>query len=91
MDVVIALGALIKGESMHFEMISTATAKGLMEVGCDTGVPVVDGILNCMTEQQVLDRCNVSSEVVKSLPETALHMASLRRTRKWHTIAASSH
>ncbi|KAI8612330.1 6,7-dimethyl-8-ribityllumazine synthase [Chytriomyces sp. MP71] len=52
-DAVVAIGVLIKGDTMHFEYIADATCQGLMRVGLDTGVPVVLGVLTCLTEEQV--------------------------------------
>lgn len=51
-DVVIALGCLIKGETMHFEYIADAVSNGLMRVGLDAGKPVVFGVLTCLNEKQ---------------------------------------
>jgi 6,7-dimethyl-8-ribityllumazine synthase len=55
-DAILAVGCLIKGESMHFEYISGAAVDGLMRVSLDTGVPIVNGILNVLTESQALTR-----------------------------------
>ena len=46
-DAVIAIGVLIKGETMHFEYISESVCHGLMKVQLDTGVPVIFGHLVC--------------------------------------------
>lgn len=51
-DAVIAVGVLIKGETMHFEYIADAVSHGLMRVQLDTGVPVVFGLLTVLTEVQ---------------------------------------
>ncbi|KAL9934854.1 hypothetical protein V8E36_006629 [Tilletia maclaganii] len=56
---VIAIGVLIKGKTMHFEYISDAACHGLMRVGLDTGVPVILGILTCLTEEQALLRSGI--------------------------------
>ena len=49
---VIAIGVLIKGETMHFEYIADATSHGLMKVQLDLGVPVVFGLLTVLNEEQ---------------------------------------
>ena len=41
---------------MHFEYIADATSQGIMRVGLDEGVPVVFGVLTCLTEDQALER-----------------------------------
>lgn len=51
-DAIIAIGVLIKGETMHFEYIADAVSHGLMRVQLDIGVPVVFGLLTVLTEEQ---------------------------------------
>lgn len=58
-DAVIAIGALIKGETMHFEYISDAVSHGLMKVQLDDNVPVVFGLLTLLTEAQGLARAGL--------------------------------
>jgi 6,7-dimethyl-8-ribityllumazine synthase len=55
-DAVIAIGVLIKGETMHFEYISSAVSHGIMAVSADTGVPVTFGVLTTLTEEQAIAR-----------------------------------
>jgi 6,7-dimethyl-8-ribityllumazine synthase len=45
---------------MHFEYIADATSHGLMRVGLDTGVPVVFGVLTCLTDEQALQRAGLT-------------------------------
>ncbi len=52
-DVMICCEVLIKGETMHFEYISSAVTSGIMNVNLATMMPVVYGILNCTDEVQV--------------------------------------
>lgn len=58
-DAVIAIGVLIKGETMHFEYIADAVSHGLMKVQLDTGVPVIFGLLTVLTEGQALARAGL--------------------------------
>ena len=58
-DAVIAIGALIKGSTMHFEYISDAVSHGLMRVQLETGCPVVFGLLTLLTEEQGLERAGI--------------------------------
>ncbi|KAL9004397.1 MAG: hypothetical protein Q9188_002782 [Gyalolechia gomerana] len=58
-DAVIAIGVLIKGETMHFEYIADATSHGLMRVQLDSGVPVVFGLLTVLNEQQAMARAGL--------------------------------
>lgn len=61
-DVVLCLGCLIKGESMHFEYIAEAVSRGLMDLNLQYGVPVIFGVLTCLTEGQAKDRTKNSKE-----------------------------
>ncbi|KAI1202034.1 6,7-dimethyl-8-ribityllumazine synthase [Nemania serpens] len=60
-DAIIAIGVLIKGETMHFEYISDAVSQGLMRVGLDLGVPVVFGVLTVLTDEQAKARAGLTS------------------------------
>lgn len=58
-DAIVAIGVLIKGETMHFEYIADATSHGLMRVQLDTGVPVVFGLLTVLNEEQAMARAGM--------------------------------
>ncbi|KAF2759286.1 Lumazine synthase [Pseudovirgaria hyperparasitica] len=60
-DAIIAIGVLIKGETMHFEYIADAVSHGLMRVQLDANVPVVFGLLTVLTEEQGRARAGLSS------------------------------
>jgi len=55
-DAVIALGAVIRGGTPHFEYVSEGTALGLARAALDTGIPVVFGVLTTDDETQAFDR-----------------------------------
>jgi 6,7-dimethyl-8-ribityllumazine synthase len=59
-DAIIAIGCLIKGETMHFEYIADAVSHGLMRVQLDAQVPVIFGLLTVLTEEQGLMRAGLS-------------------------------
>ena len=61
-DALIAIGALIKGSTMHFEYISDAVSHGLMRVQLDTGTPVVFGLLTLLTEEQGRERAGIGGK-----------------------------
>ncbi|KAF4688309.1 lumazine synthase [Perkinsus olseni] len=63
-DAVIALGCLIKGETMHFEYISEAVTHGLMRLGLDYKKPVIYGVLTVMNEEQAKARCGLLGDSV---------------------------
>ena len=60
-DAIVAIGVLIKGETMHFEYISDSVSHGLMRVGLDTGVPVVFGVLTVLNDTQARARAGLES------------------------------
>ncbi len=55
-DALIALGAVIRGETYHFEVVSNESANGVMSVQLDTGIPVANGILTTDNDQQAAAR-----------------------------------
>lgn len=61
----ISIGVLIKGETMHFEYISSATTDALMRVGLDLCVPVIFGVLTCLDADQANERCGLGSSEKK--------------------------
>ena len=52
----IALGAVIRGETYHFEIVSNESSSGLTTIQLDTGVPIANGILTTETDDQALAR-----------------------------------
>jgi 3,4-dihydroxy 2-butanone 4-phosphate synthase/GTP cyclohydrolase II len=80
-DAVVCFGVLIKGETMHFEYISGAVSQGLMQAQLTTGIPVIYGVLNCLTLEQAAVRCGTTGDSVlpQSLAATAIRMASLKK------------
>jgi 6,7-dimethyl-8-ribityllumazine synthase len=55
-DALIALGAVIRGETYHFEIVANESASGVSRVALDFGIPIGNGILTCETEAQALAR-----------------------------------
>jgi 6,7-dimethyl-8-ribityllumazine synthase len=55
-DAIVAIGALIRGETPHFDVLAHATARGLAQVGLGAGIPVIFGVLTCDTMEQAMDR-----------------------------------
>ena len=53
---VVCLGAVIRGDTDHYEYVAGEVARGVAEASMTTGVPVIFGILTCATEEQALDR-----------------------------------
>ena len=55
-DAVLCLGAVIRGETPHFDYVAGEAARGIQQAGVDTGVPVLFGVLTTHTIEQALDR-----------------------------------
>jgi 6,7-dimethyl-8-ribityllumazine synthase len=55
-DAVLGLGCVIRGETSHFEHIAREVSRGLFQVGWDTGVPAVFGVITAETGEQAIDR-----------------------------------
>lgn len=73
----IALGAVIRGETYHFEIVANESARGVMDVALETGVPVANAILTTETEEQALARVEEKSA---DAARVAIEMANLVRT-----------
>ena len=56
MEAVIALGAVVRGETPHFDQIASMCAQGVLRAGLDTGVPVVFGVLTTDDDDQAAER-----------------------------------
>ena len=76
-NAIICLGAVIKGQTPHFDYVANEAAKGIAAVGFQTGVPVIFGILTTDTMQQALERAGIKSNHGWSYAMNALEMASL--------------
>jgi 6,7-dimethyl-8-ribityllumazine synthase len=70
---IVALGAVIRGETPHFEYVASEAASGLQLAGIETGVPVAFGVLTVENEQQARQRLEKGAEAVR----TALEMADV--------------
>jgi 6,7-dimethyl-8-ribityllumazine synthase len=57
-DALVALGAVIRGETYHFEIVSNESARGVSTVALDAGVPIGNGILTTETDEQALARAD---------------------------------
>jgi 6,7-dimethyl-8-ribityllumazine synthase len=89
---VIALGTVIRGDTPHFEYVAGECARGLMDAGLATGVPVIFGVLTTETQAQAeeraaIDRMNKGGESL----EAALEMIELLAPfAPWQSRAAAA-
>ncbi|HMA16882.1 MAG TPA: 6,7-dimethyl-8-ribityllumazine synthase [Thermoanaerobaculia bacterium] len=74
-DALVVLGAIVRGETSHHEVLANAVATALANLSADTGVPVGFGLLTCDTMEQARNRVSKGAEAA----EAAIEMASLRR------------
>lgn len=79
-DAVVCLGAVIRGDTPHFDYVAGEAARGLQQAALDTRVPVVFGVLTTDTRQQALDRVGGSEgHKGEEAALTALEMVALLR------------
>jgi 6,7-dimethyl-8-ribityllumazine synthase len=80
-DAVICLGAVIRGETPHFDYVAGNAAGGLARVSVETGVPIAFGLLTTSTVEQAIDRAGAKSgNKGFDAAVTAIEMANLMRT-----------
>jgi 6,7-dimethyl-8-ribityllumazine synthase len=75
---IVALGAVVRGETPHFEFIASEAASGLQLAGLETGVPVAFGVLTTDSEDQARARLDKGAEAVRTALEMADVFAQLR-------------
>lgn len=73
-DALIAVGAVIRGETYHFEVVSNESASGVTRVGLDYGIPIANAILTTDTDEQAEDRM---AEKGVEAAKVAVEMANL--------------
>lgn len=82
-DAVICLGAVIRGETDHYEMVAGQAASGIAAVGLDTGVPAIFGVLTADNMDQAINRAggksgNIGSNAAAAAVETARLLQAIR-------------
>jgi 6,7-dimethyl-8-ribityllumazine synthase len=75
---IVALGAVVRGDTPHFEYVASEAASGLQLAGLETGVPVAFGVLTCDNEEQARERLDKGGEAVLTALEMADVFAQLR-------------
>jgi 6,7-dimethyl-8-ribityllumazine synthase len=73
-DALVALGAVIRGETYHFEIVANESAAGLSSVALEFGIPIGNGILTCETDAQAEARMDAKGF---EAAQAALEMANL--------------
>jgi len=78
-DVVIALGVLIRGDTIHYELIADATTQAMQRVALDAGVSVINGVVVTENIRQARDRCAGRIDRGAEFAQAALVMAELKK------------
>lgn len=83
-DVVIALGCVIRGETVHFELVANEASRGLGQAAVETGIPVIFGVLATENLEQALDRAggkmgNAGWNAAVSAIETASVLVNIEK------------
>ena len=73
-DALVAVGAVIRGDTYHFEVVCNESARGVMDVALESGLPVAYGILTTNDEAQAVARLDKGAEAIR----VAVEMAKLR-------------
>ena len=80
-DGVVALGCVIRGETSHYDIVANESARGLMDVMLECGVPVANAILTTDDEKQANARLDKGAEAVRVAIEMARLKSKLHETR----------
>jgi 6,7-dimethyl-8-ribityllumazine synthase len=79
-DAIICLGAVIRGETAHFEYVAGGAAEGIAAAARETGVPVIFGVLTVDNVEQAMSRCGgKDGHKGEEAAQAAIEMANLRR------------
>ncbi len=73
-DALVAIGAVIRGDTYHFDVVANESARGVMDVALEFGIPVANGILTTENEAQARERADKGAQAVRA----AVEMARLR-------------
>ena len=78
-DVLVTLGAVIRGDTPHFDVVVAEASKGIAAVSRETGLPIIFGVLTTDTMQQALERAGIKNNLGWSYALQALEMGSLMK------------
>jgi 6,7-dimethyl-8-ribityllumazine synthase len=78
-DAIICLGAVIRGDTPHFDYVANEVSKGVSATSFQTGVPIIFGVLTTDTMQQALERAGIKGNKGWEFGMGAIEMANLMR------------
>ncbi len=76
-DVLIALGAVIRGETSHYDVVISESSKGIAQVSNENGIPIIFGVLTTDNMQQALERAGIKNNLGWNYALQAIEMGSL--------------
>jgi 6,7-dimethyl-8-ribityllumazine synthase len=88
-NAIICLGAVIRGQTPHFDYVSSEAAKGVAAASFQSGIPVIFGVLTVDTMQQALERAGIKSNLGWNYALNALEMASLMQQLNNRVLSTS--
>ena len=80
-DALVAVGAVVRGDTYHFQVVANESARGVSEVALESGVPVANAILTIDDEAQAKARLDKGAEGVRAAVEMAKLRASVHEAR----------
>ena len=81
-DAIIALGAVIRGETSHYDVVISEASKGISKVSYDNNVPIIFGVLTTDNMQQALERAGIKNNLGWNYALQAIEMGSLIKNLK---------
>ena len=73
-DALIALGAVIRGETFHFEVVANHSAKSIMDVQLEFSIPIVNAILTTENDEQAMERTSVKGAEAAQVTIQMIHL-----------------
>ena len=81
-DVIIALGAVIKGETSHYDVVVNEASKGISKISHENNIPIIFGVLTTDTMQQALERAGIKNNLGWNYALQAIEMGELMKNLK---------
>ena len=78
-DVIVALGAVIRGETSHYDVVISEASKGISQVSYENNIPIIFGVLTTDSMQQALERAGIKNNLGWNYALQAIEMGSLMK------------
>ena len=80
LDVVVALGVIIRGDTIHYQLVAESSQQGLQRVSLDSFTPIINGVVTAENQKQAEDRCLGKINRGAEFARAALIMADLNKS-----------